>query len=140
MNKFDVDWQPTLNLGHNKTNVNALEAAQERAIRTAARKKKIDEASQSETNTACAVSDSIPNFKEVQTDAVVSHVSSIAVQTEDNSFFSETKFLADQVKVHYYTGLPNAEVLQCTFEFVVAFYVKGEKRNYYWISFLIVLS
>ena len=132
-----MDWRPTLNLGHNKTNVNALEAAQERAIRTAARRKKIDEASQSETSTA--VSDSIPNSKEVQTDAVVSHVSSIAVQTEDNSFFSETKFLADQVKVHYYTGLPNAEVLRCTFEFVVAFYAKGEKRNYYWISFLIVL-
>ena len=67
MNKFDVDWRPTLNLGHNKTNVNALEAAQVRAIRTAARRKKIDEASQSETNTA--VSDSIPNSKEVQTDA-----------------------------------------------------------------------
>ena len=45
MNEFGVDWRPTLNLGHNKTNVNALEAAQERTIRTAARRKKIDEAS-----------------------------------------------------------------------------------------------
>lgn len=51
MNKFDVDWRPTLHLGHDKTDVNALEAAQERAIRTAARRKKIDEAIQSEINT-----------------------------------------------------------------------------------------
>ena len=125
MNKFDVDWRPTLHLGHDKTDVNALEAAQERAIRTAARRKKIDEAIQSEINT---VSNLNPNSKEVQTDDIVSqsHLNT-AVQTEDNSFFSETEFL------------PNAEVLRCTFEFVVAFYAKGEKRSYYWISFLIVL-
>ena len=137
MNKFDVDWRPTLHLGHDKTDVSALEVAQERAIRTAARRKKIDEAIQSEINT---VSNLNPNSKEVQTDDLVSqsHLNT-AVQTEDNSFFSETEFLSDKVKVHYYTGLPNAEVLRCTFKFVVAFYAKGEKRSYYWISFLIVL-
>lgn len=136
MNKFDVDWRPTLRLGHEKIDVDALEAAQERATRIAARRKKIDEATiQSEIT----VSNLDPNTKEVQTDSImVTHLST-AVQTESNSFFSETEFLSDEVKVHYYTGLPNAEVLQSTFEFVVAFYAKGEKRRYYWLSFLIVL-
>ena len=80
-----------------------------------------------------------PNTKEVQTDIIIVPCLNTAVQTENNGFFSETEFLSDKVKVHYYTGLPNAEVLQSTFEFVVAFYAKGEKRSYYWGSFLIVL-
>ena len=135
MNKFDVDWRPTLRLGHEKIDVDALEAAQERATRTAARRKKIDENNQSEIN----ASDLDPNTKEVQTDTIiVSHLNA-AVQTESSHFFSGTEFLSDKVKVHYYTGLLNAEVLQSTFEFVVAFYAKGEKRSYYLVSFLIVL-
>ena len=43
MDKFHVDWRPTLRLGHKKIDIDALEAAQERATRTAARRKKIDE-------------------------------------------------------------------------------------------------
>ena len=43
-----MDWWPTLHLEHNKTDVNALGVVQERAIRTAARRKKIDEAIQLE--------------------------------------------------------------------------------------------
>ena len=74
----------------------------------------------------------------MQTDIIVVPCLNTAVQTENNGFFSETEFLSDKVKVQYYTGLPNAEVLQSTFEFVVAFYAKGEKRSYYWGSFLIV--
>ena len=48
---------------------------------------------QSEINT---VSNLNPNSKEVQTDDIVSqsHLNT-AVQTEDNSFFSETEFLSD---------------------------------------------
>ena len=61
------------------------------------------------------------------------------MQTENNDFFLETEFLSDKVKVQCYTGLPNAEVLQSTFEFVVAFYGKGKKCSYYWGSFLIAL-
>ena len=40
MDKFHVDWRPTLRLGHKKIDIDALEAAQERATRTAARSKK----------------------------------------------------------------------------------------------------
>ena len=40
MDKFDVDWWPTLRLGHEKIDVDALEPAQERATRAAARRKK----------------------------------------------------------------------------------------------------
>ena len=72
----------------------------------------------------------------MQTDDIVSLLNTA---DKDNSFFSETEFLSSKVKVNYYTGLPNAELLRCTFEFVVVFYAKGEKHSFYWISFLIIL-
>ena len=122
MNKFDVDWRPTLHLGHNKTDVNALEAAQKRATRTAARRKKIDEAIQSEPENN-TVGDLNPNPKEVQTDTVVSHLNT-AVQTEDNSFFSETKFLSDEVKV--ILSLKTVVITKSSSSFMTFYYQRCE--------------
>ena len=43
MNKFDVDWCPSVNLGHDKINVDALQNTSERAERTALRCKRMEE-------------------------------------------------------------------------------------------------
>ena len=51
----------------------------------------------------------------------------------------EQNFLNDDKKVHYYTGLPNAEILVATFEFVMKLTAFGERHGFYWRSFLIVL-
>ena len=39
MNKSNIDWCPSINLGHNKINVDALQAASDRAERTVLRQK-----------------------------------------------------------------------------------------------------
>ena len=41
--------------------------------------------------------------------------------------------------MHYYTGLPNVEILVATFEFVMKLTAFGERCGFYWRSFLLVL-
>ena len=43
MNTFDVDWSPTVNLGHSKINGDKLKDAQDRAQRAISRKRKREE-------------------------------------------------------------------------------------------------
>ena len=43
MNTFDVDWSPTVNLGHSKINGNKFKDAQDRAQREISRKRKCEE-------------------------------------------------------------------------------------------------
>ena len=62
------------------------------------------------------------------------------IQTECSDFFAENNFLSDDAKVQYYTGLPNCELLLSTFEFVMKSFVGGDKRSYYWWSFIIVFT
>ena len=82
--------------------------------------------------------ENIPTVKEVQTG--MEHKSKLAqtnwievcnrdVQTENDEFFAEKNFLSDDamIKVEYYTGLPNGEVLLLTFEFVMKSFANGEK-------------
>ena len=136
MNTFDVDWRPCLLLGHNRIDIKALEAAQEKYERTKARRQRMDEANSvasAETSTQC----DDPNSKEVQTDTKT--FCDAETQTEDDDFFSEKKFVSDKDKVHYYTGLTNGEILTDTFEFVMKFNAAGNSRSRYWIFFLIVL-
>ena len=47
-------------------------------------------------------------------------------------FFDEDQFVTDHfdAKTHYYTGLPNGEVLLATFNHIVPY--PGVKRDYYW--------
>ncbi|XP_065896091.1 uncharacterized protein [Dysidea avara] len=63
----------------------------------------------------------------------------VGVQTDDWNFFNEKVFLSDDSKVHYYTGLTKCALLLSTFEFVMKPFCNGEKRAFYWRSFLIVL-
>jgi len=62
-----------------------------------------------------------------------------AVQTDDDNFFCETNFTSDDAKVHYYTGLATRLLLLRTFELVMGSLAHGDKRSYYWRSFMIVL-
>ena len=62
------------------------------------------------------------------------------IQTECSDFFTESKFLSDDAKVQYYTGLPNCELRLSTFEFVIKSFVGGDNRSYYWRSFIVVLT
>ena len=64
---------------------------------------------------------------------------SIGVQTDESNFFDEINFLSDDAKVHYYTGFANCDLLRSIFEFVMKKFANGEKRSYYWSSFIIVL-
>ena len=47
MNKFDINWFPCLNLGHDKVNIASLQAAIKRAKRTELRRKRMEEPSAS---------------------------------------------------------------------------------------------
>ena len=49
----------------------------------------------------------------------------------------KTNFVTDHAKAHYYTGLPNGEVLLATFNYIVPY--PGVKRDYHWKSFIILL-
>jgi len=62
----------------------------------------------------------------------------VGVQTDDCHFFHEKNFLNDDAKVHYYTGLPKCALFLSTFEFVMKPFCHGEKRDFYWRSFIIV--
>ena len=158
MSKFDVDWAPCLNLGHDKINVSTLQAASDRATRTELRNQRMQEVSSSVvdsqtggaqaseedtghvvlTNVATQTDQEVLyNSKSVQT--TPPKTSDIGVQTDDWEFFDEKVFLSDDNKVHYYTGLTKCAMLLSTFEFVMKPFCKGEKRAFYWRSFIIVL-
>ena len=157
MYKSDIDWCPCLNLGHDKVNITSLEAASERATRTKQRRKRMEELSAgasgpSEIDTSETVTSlNICNFSsmETQTDSVLHDDKNVQtnivelctreVQTDCSEFFAESNFLSDDAKVHYYTGLPNSELLLSTFEFVMKSFVDGDNRSFYWRSFIIVL-
>ena len=81
MNKSDIDWFPCLHLGHDKVNIIALQAANERATRTELRKKRMEETSASalrsteiqtsvNEGTTTTSNSCISNSQEVQTDIV----------------------------------------------------------------------
>ena len=155
MNKSDVDWCPSINLGHNKINVDALKAASDRAEWTVLRQKRIQEAMAStatvESLTEEIGKDTDSRYGNQETQKTeVSYESktiqthcpqfrNISVQTDKDNFFDERNFLADDAKVHYYTGFSNSDLLQYTFEFVMKKLADGEKRSYCWRSFIIVL-
>ena len=153
MSKFDVDWAPCINLGHEKINVSTLQAASDRAAQTEMRRRRMEEATQSSSVVTDHVSgeDTGPKFadKGTQTDEVSYECREVqtcnpqlcdaSVQTEPCNFFEEKNFLSHDEKVRYYTGLPTCMLLLQTFEFIMKPFSHGEKRSYYWRSLLIVL-
>ena len=61
------------------------------------------------------------------------------VQTDSDDIFSEARFLSDDSKVHYCTGLPVCEMLRLAFAFVLGSFFGGKKRAFYCKSLIIVL-
>ena len=128
----------------------ALQAASDRAERTALRQRRIEEAMSITASTESFSQDADLRCVDQETQTEVSYESrmvqtycpqfcNISVQTDKCNFFDEKNFLGDDAKVHYYTGLPNYEVLISTFEFVMQTFADGDRRSYYWRSFIIVL-
>ena len=155
MNKFNADWCPSINLGHDKIDVNALQTASERAERTVLRRRRMDEAVAGSSTTESSIEDSVTvdgtgcvnqetqtTEKTYESKIVQTHrpeFRNISVQTDESNFFDERSFLVDDAKVHYYTGFSNSGLLKSTFEFVMKEFADGERRSYCWRSFIVVL-
>lgn len=150
MDKSNVDWFPTVELGHNKVNVSTQEDACERAQLRSKRKATTQSASvttvELQTEDCDVLQGAVVDEKGVQVVPMTSMATQTpkivtcdkGVQTESDDFFSENTFLLDDAKVQYYTGLSSYLLLK-TFELVMSPFVHGDKRSYYWKSFLIVL-
>ena len=138
MNTFDVDWSPTVNLGHSKINGDKFKDAQDRAQRAISRKRKREEEfeaqmmEQESLELDSLVSDETENIKVSDKETETEHQGDLPFD-----FFDEGYFTNDDQKVCYYTGLPNKEILLSIFELVIP--LPGLKREYYWKSYLVTL-
>ena len=133
MFKNDIDWSPTVHLGHQKLAVRST-SHDERDKRAETRKKKREELEQ-EIQDALVVEvvndqdwDDGLWDKEVQTECTGELV---------GDFFNQEEFIKNDQKVKYYTGLPNGELLMEVFKLVVPF--PGNKEEWYWKSFISTL-
>ena len=133
----DIDWCPSLYLGHNKLDGNGerLAKAQERDSRAALRVSRWEEI-QPETQesvsneTVDLESETGSSTSDQQTETI--HKGDLPID-----FFDEETFIKDNGKVLYYTGLPKGELLQSVFELVIPY--PGQSRGYYWRSFIVTL-
>ena len=136
MFKNDVDWAPTLHLGHQKF-AKKNESQDERDRRAETRKRKREEMEQERQDVLFDTNVEVGNDqewddsmwdKEVQTE----YTGELVVD-----FFNQEEFLKNDQKVKYYTSLPNGELLVEVFKLVVPF--PGNKTEYYWKSFISTL-
>ena len=136
MFKNDVDWSPTLHLGHQKLAVRSV-SHDERDKRAETRKRKREELEQEIQDALVDTNVEVVNDqdwddglwdKEVQTECTGELV---------GDFFDQEEFIKNDQKVKYYTGLPNRELLMEVFKLVVPF--PGNKEEWYWKSFISTL-
>ena len=136
MFKNDVDWSPTLHLGHQKLAVRSA-SHDERDKRAETRKRKREELEQEIQDALVDTNVEVVNDqdwddglwdKEVQTECTGELV---------GDFFDQEEFIKNDQKVKYYTGLPNGELLMEVFKLVVPF--PGNKEEWYWKSFISTL-
>ena len=137
MYKLDIDWSPSLHLGHNKLSIDSakLAEAQQRATRAAARAERREE-----ILTSTSASTSVSETHDVQSDDVVTHDQQTETEHVGDlpvDIFEEEQFVKDDGKVLYYTGLPNGDLLSRVFQLVIPY--PGNSRKYYWSSFVITL-
>ena len=137
MNTFDVDWSPTVDLGHNKIDGDKLKDMQERADRAISRKRKREDEEfeaqmmeQELMEQECHIDDEAQNDKACHKETETEHKGDLPFD-----FFDEAHFTNDDHKVCYYTGLPNREMLLSIFELVIP--LPGLKKEYFWRSYLI---
>ena len=136
MFKNDVDWAPTLHLGHQKFAKRSA-SHDERDKRAETRKRKREELEQEIQDTLVDASVEVVNDqdwddglwdREVQTECTGELV---------GDFFNQEELIKNDQKVKYYTGLPNGELLMEVFKLVVPF--PGNKEEWYWKSFISTL-
>ena len=133
MFKNDVDWAPSLHLGHDKLGPRS-ESHQERDRRSEARKRKREEVEQETQDALFAADMVIVNDQEWDEGMWDKETQTVYAGELVVDFFDEDEFVKDKQKVKYYTGLPNRELLMEVFKLVVPF--PGTKREYYWKSFV----
>ena len=139
--RYNIDWIPTLNLGHNKGtgehNVEHLEAAAQRTDRTKVRELKRDEYIKKQEEERERKLEEI-EAKRARLDEPGLEISDIefednsrdaSVQTEEFDYlfvsptpedkpYDEREFAQSEEKVQFYTGLPSFGVLISVFNFV----------------------
>ena len=82
MDKSNIDWFPTVELGHSKINMASLKVANQQAARTDQRNKRILETQSSRIQSDSADLDTAASAeKEVQTENTVVHTSNEVIQT-----------------------------------------------------------
>ena len=133
----DVDWSPSINLGHNKLHAGNQQKVQERADRAISRKRKRED----EEFEAQLMEQEVAEQESIINDEAQDKKCDKQTETEHKGdlpidFFDERCFTSDD-KVCYYTGLPNRELLLSVFELVIP--LPGLRREYYWRSYLITL-
>lgn len=137
---WDIDWSPTLFLGHEKLSQDKIQKVQEKHNRYRALKRKREEAASLEGSR-----DEETEMETVplqQPDQEKSCSTDVETQTDHtgelpNDFFDQEYFTNDDDKIRYYTGLPNKDILESVFGLVVPF--PGTKQEYYWRSFIVTL-
>ena len=131
----NIDWSPSVNLGHGKIDEGKLKEAQERAERSCAIKRKREEAFQlDEQEHIYDIEESTPGTFDDKLDKMIETEHTGELPTD---FFDQDYFTNDDHKVSYYTGLMNREMLLSVFELVIPF--PGSKKDTYWRSFIITL-
>eukprot|EP00795_Rhopilema_esculentum_P017026 gene17026-8531_t len=145
--RFNIDWVPTLNLGHNKQGkaLANMEAVADRAERTCCRRKRMEQDIKDEERPKLAklnepeesiaeifdevgfeddheVSlNDLDNLKQHQDKSTQTEEFDYAFKEREkcvNDVFSGEYFCEDDGKVRFYTGLPSFDVLKATYEFV----------------------
>ena len=121
MHTFDVDWCPSVNLGHNKLKEDKPQKAQERTDRVLARKRKRED---EEFEAQLQLMEQEVLEQESFNDETQDKKCDKQTETEHKGnlpvdFFDERYFTNDDHKVCYYTGLPNRKLLLSVFELLV---------------------
>ena len=147
--KHNIDWVPTLFLGHSKSH-KQCDSASSRAERTLNRKRRkvaIDEPNRAQKNVKS--SDPVPTTeidfdqKQHQTRSVSTDTSEFDYMFKDITFkqkpFCEEYFEKDDTKVKFYTGLPSFAVLQIVFSFIEPFIDRKQALLTNFQEFILVL-
>ena len=108
MFKNDVDWAPSLHLGHDKLGPGRSESQQERDKRAETRKRRREEMEQEIMGTTELV---VENEQETDDGMCNKDTQTVSSGELVVDFYDEEEFVKDDQKVKHYTRLPNGELL-----------------------------
>ena len=105
MFKNDVDWTPSLYLGHDKLGPGRSESHQEKHRRVEARKRKREEMEQERLDALFVDEMDIQNVQELYDGLWDKETQTVYTSELVVDFFNEEELIKDNQKVKYYTGL-----------------------------------